>query len=86
MESLLLGGGTPYASFQNLAHGWGRTKGFHSALVNDVCQQRGDIIRKRKVEFQLNNNGDAKRAAFSTDNNDPNQQSPPPDPPAMGEL
>jgi hypothetical protein len=51
VETLLLGGGTPYANFQHLAHGWGRQKGFHSALITNVCQRRGDIIRKRRNEF-----------------------------------
>lgn len=48
----MLGGGTPYASFQSLAHGWGRAKGFHSSLINEVCERRGDIIRKRKHEIE----------------------------------
>lgn len=51
VETLLLGGGTPYANFQHLAHGWGRAKGFHSALITNVCERRGDIIRKRRNEF-----------------------------------
>lgn len=51
VEVLLLGGGTPYANFQHLAHGWGRRKGFHSVLINDVCERRGEIIRKRKSEI-----------------------------------
>jgi hypothetical protein len=55
VETLLLGGGTPYANFQNLAHGWGRTKGFHSALITNVCERRGDIIRKRRNEFEATN-------------------------------
>jgi hypothetical protein len=51
VEILLLGGGTPYANFEDLAHGWGLRKGFHSALINNVCERRGDIIRKRKSEI-----------------------------------
>lgn len=53
VETLLLGGGTPYASFKDLAHGWGRRKGFHLALINNVCERRGDIIRKRKSEIGM---------------------------------
>ena len=51
VEILLLGGGTPYANFQHLAHGWGRTVGFHTAIINGVCERRGDIIRKRKHDL-----------------------------------
>ncbi|CAB9512570.1 expressed unknown protein [Seminavis robusta] len=66
VETLLLGGGTPYASFQNLAHAWGCKKGFHSALIGAVCESKRDMIRKRRNELgslQGSANGNAKKAA-----------------------
>jgi hypothetical protein len=53
VEILLLGGGTPYANFKELAHGWGRKKGFHTTLIHGVCERRGEIIRKRKSEIGM---------------------------------
>ena len=50
MEILLLSGGTPNASFRDLAHAWGRDKGFHHALASSVCERRGDIERKRRSD------------------------------------
>lgn len=77
MEILLLGGGTPYASFQNLAHGWGRKRGFHSSLVNGVCDRRGDIIRKRKNEFGDDVSSTKRNSITGSSSN-------PPDPPPAG--
>lgn len=54
VEILLLGGGTPYANFSQLAHAWGREKGFHTAVVERICQSRGEIIRKRKLDLVHN--------------------------------
>ena len=50
MEILLLSGGTPYANFKDLAHAWGREKGFHHVLVNNVCERRGEVERKRRSD------------------------------------
>jgi hypothetical protein len=50
VEILLLSGGTPYASFKHLAHAWGREKGFHMVLVNNVCERRGEVERKRRSD------------------------------------
>lgn len=50
MEILLLSGGTPYANFKDLAHAWGREKGFHHVLANSICERRGEVERKRRSD------------------------------------
>jgi hypothetical protein len=47
---LLLSGGTPYANFKDLAHAWGREKGFHHVLAGNVCDRRGEVERKRRSD------------------------------------
>ena len=49
VEILLLSGGTPHANFDDLAHAWGREKGFHRLLASNVCERRGEVERKRRV-------------------------------------
>ena len=46
----MLSGGTPYANFKDLAHAWGREKGFHTVLANNVCERRGEVERKRRSD------------------------------------
>jgi uncharacterized membrane protein len=50
VEILLLSGGTPYANFKDLAHAWGREKGFHHVLAASVCERRGEVERKRRSD------------------------------------
>lgn len=50
MEILLLSGGTAYANFKDLAHAWGREKGFHHLLATSVCERRGEVERKRRSD------------------------------------
>ena len=50
VEILLLSGGTPYANFKDLAHAWGREKGFHHVLASNVCERRGEVERKRRSD------------------------------------
>ncbi|KAL3908478.1 MAG: hypothetical protein SGARI_003044 [Bacillariaceae sp.] len=50
VEILLLSGGTPHANFKDLAHGWGREKGFHNVLASSVCERRGEVERKRRSD------------------------------------
>ncbi|GKZ01524.1 hypothetical protein MPSEU_001103000 [Mayamaea pseudoterrestris] len=50
VETLMLSGGTPYANFKDLAHAWGRDKGFHTALAQSVCERRGEVDRKRRSD------------------------------------
>ena len=50
VEILLLSGGTPYANFKDLAHAWGREKGFHHVLAQHVCERRGEVERKRRSD------------------------------------
>lgn len=50
VEILLLSGGTPYANFKDLAHAWGREKGFHQVLAASVCERRGEVERKRRSD------------------------------------
>jgi hypothetical protein len=50
VEILLLAGGTPYANFKDLAHAWGREKGFHHLLAASVCERRGEVERKKRSD------------------------------------
>ncbi len=50
VEILLLSGGTPFANFKDLAHAWGREKGFHHVLASNVCERRGEVERKRRSD------------------------------------
>lgn len=50
----MLSGGTPYANFRDLAHAWGRDKGFHNQIVSNVCERRGEVERKRRGEGSSN--------------------------------
>ena len=45
-----MSGGTPYANFKDLAHAWGREKGFHSLLASSVCERRGEVERKKRSD------------------------------------
>jgi hypothetical protein len=45
-----LSGGTPYANFKDLAHAWGREKGFHNLLASSVCERRGEVDRKKRSD------------------------------------
>ena len=51
VEILLLSGGTPGANFKELAHAWGREKGFHHVLTDNVCKRRGEVERKRRSDI-----------------------------------
>jgi hypothetical protein len=50
VEILLLSGGTPNANFKDLAHAWGREKGFHQVLASSICERRGEVERKRRSD------------------------------------
>lgn len=50
VEILLLSGGTAYANFKDLAHAWGREKGFHHLLATSVCERRGEVERKKRSD------------------------------------
>ena len=50
VEILLLSGGTPHANFFDLAHAWGREKGFHQVVASSVCTRRGEIQRKKRSD------------------------------------
>ena len=54
VEILLLSGGTAYANFRDLAHAWGREKGFHHLLATSVCERRGEVERKRRSDAGRN--------------------------------
>ena len=47
---MLLSGGVPSANFKDLSHAWGREKGFHTVLVNAICERRGEVDRKRRAD------------------------------------
>jgi FtsZ-interacting cell division protein ZipA len=59
VEILLLSGGTPFANFKDLAHAWGRDKGFHTALAHSVFERRGDMERKRRRPNKIGNNNNS---------------------------
>jgi hypothetical protein len=42
--------GSPQASFHHLARSWGRNKGFQGVVTQYVCERRGDVQRKRRVD------------------------------------
>ena len=46
----MLSGGTPYANFKDLAHAWGREKGFHHLLASSVFERRGEVERKKRSD------------------------------------
>ncbi len=52
-ETMLITG-TTYANHQrttkDLAHAWGRERGFHTQLVHQMCARRGDLSRKRRSD------------------------------------
>ena len=48
MFELLLLAGQPRANHKDLAHAWGREKGFHSVLCSQICERGGEIGRKRR--------------------------------------
>jgi hypothetical protein len=37
-------------TFLDLAHAWGRDKGFHTVLINSICERRGEVERKRRSD------------------------------------
>ena len=50
MFEIMLMAGTLHHSHKDLAHGWGREKGFHNVLVNQVCERRGELERKKRSD------------------------------------
>ena len=50
VEIFLLSGGTPHANFKDLAHAWGRERGFHQVLALELCKRRGEVDRKRRSD------------------------------------
>mmetsp|Transcript_5976 Transcript_5976/g.8694 ORF Transcript_5976/g.8694 Transcript_5976/m.8694 type:complete len:780 (+) Transcript_5976:48-2387(+) len=42
--------GTMWSSNKDLAHAWGREKGFHNIIMNQVCNRRGELERKRRSD------------------------------------
>lgn len=50
MFETMLMAGIPYASHRDLAHAWGREKGFQNVLVSQICDRRGEIARKKRSD------------------------------------
>ena len=48
MFELLLLAGMPQANHKDLAHAWGREKGFHAVLCSQICERGGEIGRKKR--------------------------------------
>lgn len=61
VEIMLLSGGTPHANFKDLAHAWGREKGFHQVLASSVCTRRGEVQRKKRSDAGKKSTPVAKR-------------------------
>ena len=51
VQILLLSGGTPHANFDDLAHAWGRDRGFHKLIITNVCERRGEVERKHRRDL-----------------------------------
>ena len=49
------------ANFKDLAHGWGREKGFHTVLSSSICERRGEVERKRRSDQGQSKTEDQKR-------------------------
>ena len=63
VEILLLSGGTPHANFRDLAHAWGREKGFHQVLASSICTRRGEVDRKRRSDAGGGRNKNSTRSS-----------------------
>mmetsp|Transcript_31545 Transcript_31545/g.46036 ORF Transcript_31545/g.46036 Transcript_31545/m.46036 type:complete len:600 (-) Transcript_31545:285-2084(-) len=50
MFEIMLISGTMWNSHRDLAHAWGREKGFHNVLVSQVCERRGEMERKKRSD------------------------------------
>ena len=48
-EAFLINGNAGH-SYKDLAHGWGREKGFHTILINQICERRGEMERKKRSD------------------------------------
>jgi len=47
---IMLLSGTVHPCHKELAHAWGRDKGFHNALVAQVSERRGELERKKRSD------------------------------------
>ena len=47
----------------DLAHAWGREKGFHTTLVGSICERRGEVERKKRSDIGKTLN-DEQKASF----------------------
>jgi hypothetical protein len=74
VEVLLLSGGTPYANFKDLAHGWGREKGFHNLLATSVCERRGEVERKKRSDYGQSGSSRKKKAKKTGDVGEPTEE------------
>lgn len=57
-ETMLLSGTVYYSTNKNqhtintyLAHAWGRNEGFNKDMVTQLCERRGDLIRKKRSDM-----------------------------------
>lgn len=50
LEIALLAGTLGHRCYQDLAHAWGRETGFHNVLCHQVCERRGEIVRKKRSD------------------------------------
>lgn len=50
MFELLLLAGMSQANHKDLAHAWGREKGFHTVLCGQICDRGGEIGRKKRKD------------------------------------
>jgi hypothetical protein len=67
VEILLLSGGTPHANFRDLAHAWGRERGFHQVLAGSVCTRRGEVERKKRSDAGMGKKSLTTAAATKND-------------------
>eukprot|EP00978_Attheya_sp_CCMP212_P003842 scaffold8178_cov49-Attheya_sp.AAC.3 len=50
MFEILCISGTMWNSHKDLAHAWGREKGFHNILTGQVCERHGELERKKRSD------------------------------------
>ncbi len=67
---------------KDLAHAWGKKKGFHFVVVNHLCERRGDLVRRKRsdtgtvrTEEQKNNVKAKKLKANDEKSDDGNNES-----------
>jgi len=86
VEILLLSGGTPKANFRDLAHAWGRERGFHQVLASSVCTRRGEVERKKRSDAGKKASRQQQQPTTAPPTKRPKPATPTPTTPAPGTI